>query len=93
MSELNENQKKMLGLQRLGIESTITADELTIHSDKPPDDKTILDAYAEYEAEQEALKNAPSLEEKFERLQTKLVEKNIITAAEKQTIATLKASR
>jgi len=84
---MTENQKKMIGLARLGIASTITGDEFIIHTDKPPDDKAIMDAYAEYEAEQEALKNAPSMEEKFERLQTKLVEKAVITEAEKESIS------
>jgi hypothetical protein len=46
-----------------------------------------MDAYAEYEAEQTALASAPSMEEKFERLQTKLVEKAVITEAEKESIS------
>ena len=94
-TEMTETRKKLIGLARLGIASTIQGGKLTIHADKPPDDKTILDAYAEYEAEQEALANAPSMEEKFERLQTKLVEKEIITEAEKETISetTLESSK
>ena len=66
---MTENQKKMIGLARLGIASTITGDEFIIHTDKPPDDKTIMDAYAEYEAEQEALANAPSDKERIQQLE------------------------
>ena len=88
-------RKKLLGLARLGISASVRGDEITIYSDTPPDDKTIMDAYAEYEAEQTALANAPSIEEKFERLQTKLVEKEIITEAEKESISepTLETSK
>jgi len=96
-TEMTETRKKLIGLARLGIASTIIGDEFIIHADGKdiPDDKAIMDAYAEYEAEQEALANAPSMEEKFERLQTKLVEKAVITEAEKESISepTLETSK
>ena len=90
---VTENTKKQIGLIRLGIQSSVVDGKLIVHGeDKLPDDKTIMDAYAEYEAEQEALANAPSMEEKFERLQTKLVEKAVITEADKEEIKAIKTS-
>ena len=47
------NDQKMLGLIRLGIESTIMGEEFIVHADKKdiPGDAEIEAAYLQYEAE------------------------------------------